>query len=212
MEVDAGAIGHEQLLFGGLVLPSHLARLLHEYGALLGDLASKHAALVLMCEVRGKIANRIVLALKRRRNFRRGRVRLRREGHGYGKNRNQYGPAGLHGAMCDVFRLRGRQVQCYHPPRRRLAPTNASTSATGWVLSTMAGSIQPRRARPTPSLIWRSSAPARWQSLSMTSVTPADAAARARGPSRSRWPGAPSISSAVPVSAAAAYTASKSSG
>ena len=63
---------------------------------------------------------------------------------------------------------------------RRLAAMNGRTSASGRVLSTCCGSTQPRRAVPTPKRICRASAGARWQSLSMASVTPAAAAARAR--------------------------------
>ena len=69
----------------------------------------------------------------------------------------------------------------------------------------------PRLAVPMPNLIWAASAPARWRSLSTVTVTPPAMASRTRSPSRSMWLGAPSTSSAVPVSTAAANTASKSS-
>ncbi len=83
---------------------------------------------------------------------------------------------------------------------RRLAAMKARTSASERVLSTWLASTHPRRAVPTPNRICRASAGARWQSLSTAIVTPAATAARARAPSRSMWLGAPSTSSAVPVS------------
>ena len=56
---------------------------------------------------------------------------------------------------------------------------NARTSSTPPAFSTCRGSIQPRRAVPTPNRIWRASHSARWQSLSMVIVTPAATARRA---------------------------------
>ena len=95
-------------------------------------------------------------------------------------------------------------------PAPRFAATNARTSSTPRVFSTCAGSIQPRRAVPTPNRICRRQRIARWQSLSI-----AMRHAGRGGTARERavhveMPGAPSTSIAVPVSAAAANRRSKS--
>ena len=70
--VDLYAVGHELLELRHGVVPPHLAGLLDQQPAFLGNLLLQHAALVGMHEVGGEVADAVVFLLERLREFRGG--------------------------------------------------------------------------------------------------------------------------------------------
>ena len=75
IEIDLRPVRDEQLLLGRRVIPPHLARLLDQHRAALGQLLLQDAALIRVHEVGGKIFDCVVLALQRLGELRRCRIR-----------------------------------------------------------------------------------------------------------------------------------------
>ena len=92
VELDLPPVRNEDLFLGRLVVPAHSPRFLDQDGAAFDGFPAEHASLVELGEVRGEIANAVVLLLKRRGNLiSAGGLRARRSSDGCRKDQRQTG-------------------------------------------------------------------------------------------------------------------------